>query len=303
MRRNELTRARQRVGAAIALTATLAAAATVGLAIYLVGTSLPYLLGSPAGDGRFGELNQCLISRLPESRAGFAVSADGAQVAAYGADGLALCSRQGPGSDALAKGVGGRALSFPGVTAASFDFRGTLWLAVARGPRPQLWRLASQQEGPERAGEWEPIALAGHAHGVAALDATGRIASIAEPGIVAAVAQLPPPAGAGVQLSANASGELLAAVAGRALFVYRAANLAPVRAESPCEVEYLWWLPEAFRALLSCGPSASWALELDVSTGEREAAPKKERVRSALVPLLRTYVQGCEQLPCAAPAP
>lgn len=290
--------ARRRPTAAIALAVTIAAAATVGLSIYLVGSSLPYLMSSPAGDQRFGELNQCLIALVPEARAGFAVSPDGGKVAAYGASALGICSRQ-KGSDA----VSSRALTFPGVTSASYDFAGVLWLAAARGPRPELWRLRQDQAEPERSQGVAPIALAGHAHGVAAVEATGRMASISETGIAQAVAQLPPAAAATVQLSSNATGELVSVIAGRSLFVYRASDLSLVRAESPCEVEFLWWLADPARALLSCGPAGSWAMELNVSTGERETAPKRERVRSALVPLLRTYVQGCELLPCAASAP
>jgi len=299
--RISLAGSRRRSTAAIALAVTLAAAATVGLAIYLVGSSLPYLLVSPAGDQRFGELNGCLIALVPESRAGFAVSPDGARVAAYGVNALGLCSRQQSGFDAGA--VSSRALAFPGVTSASFDFANGLWLAVARGPRPELWRLRPDQEQPERAQGVEPIALVGHAHGVAAVEATGRMASISKEGAARAFAQLPPAAGANVQLFANATGELLAAIAGHGIFVYRSLDLSLVRAESPCEVEFLWWLPEPLRAVLSCGPAASWAIEMDVSTGERETALKRDRIRSALVPLLRTYVQGCEQLPCVAPAP
>jgi hypothetical protein len=92
-------------------------------------------------------------------------------------------------------------------------------------------------------------------------------------------------------------------VAGGGLFAFRAGNLAPVRAEAPCDAEFLWWHTRGTGALISCGPHESFALTLDVASGEREASPAKSRHRSALVPGRGVYVQSCEQLPCTAPPP
>jgi hypothetical protein len=87
------------------------------------------------------------------------------------------------------------------------------------------------------------------------------------------------------------------------LFVYDAQRLLPILAEAPCVVEFLWWRKEGHLALLSCGPEASWALELDVDTGVREAAPNFKRTPSELVPNRGFYVQECEHLPCTATSP
>jgi hypothetical protein len=294
MARPESARRRRRTGPAPVLAISLAVAAILWTAIYLVGTSLPYLMGSPASDPRFGELNQCLIAALREPRVGFAVSPDGARAAAYGSNGVALCARALAGE--------GRAFSLPGITAATFDFDGTLWLAATREARAQLWILGLRQEALQQVQGFAPVAVAGHARGVAALEGEGRLVSVSSRGAVLGMAELPAGAAGGAQLASNASGQLLSVALGGGLLLYRVDDLSRLRAEAPCEVEFVWWRQDPARAILSCGPGASWALELNVSTGEREAVPRPG-VRSTLVPRLGAYVQSCDNLPCTAPSP
>ena len=95
----------------------------------------------------------------------------------------------------------------------------------------------------------------------------------------------------------------MAVVTSGGLFVYDAQRLLPILAEAPCVVEFLWWRREGHRALLSCGPEASWALEVDVDSGARETAPNLKRTHSELVTHRGLYVQDCERLPCTATSP
>lgn len=283
----------------MALAVSMAAAATLGTSIYLVNTSLPYLVDSAAADPQFGAVNRCLISQLREPRAGFAVSPDGIKVAAFGANSVAVCTRSsrsdGGGSPS------GALLSLPGVTAASFDFEGTLWLAAARGPHPELWMAPEAAGKPRTVGVFAPLALAGLAEGLAAVDASGRLASFTSRGAPSASAAVPP--GSSPLLASNSDGSLLSVVTENAIHVFRSTNLVPVRAESPCQAEYLWWLPDRTRALVACGPNSAWALVIDVVTGERESATPLNWARSALIPRLGTYVQGCDLLPCSVGPP
>jgi hypothetical protein len=272
---------------------SLAVAAILWTAIYLVGTSLPYLVGSPSSDPKFGELNQCLIKALSEPRVGFAVSRDGGVAAAYGGNGFAVCVR------GVAPGV---SFALPGVTTAAFDFDGTLWLAASREGQSHLWSLGPKRDVPRELQGVAPVALAGHARGIAVLERGGRLVSVTSGGTILGSAALPPDAIGAAQLSSNANGQLLSVLLGGGLFLYQIDDFRQVRAEAPCLVEFLWWLPDPSRAILACGPRASWALELNVLTGEREAV-SPPGVRSTLVPGLGAYIQGCEQLPCTTPPP
>jgi hypothetical protein len=274
---------------------SLGTAAALAMMLYLASTSLPYLATSPTTDPNFGVLNQCLMTALGEPRVGFAVAADGTRAMTYGNEAIALCAQTADGGIAPP-----RVQPLTGVTGATFDHLGTLWLATQEGA---LWRLGPADEKATSVGDFAPIALAGHAQGVAGVDASGRVVSLVPSGAVLGVAQLPAPPTAGAAVASNVDGSLVAVTAGTGLFVYRTKDLSLVRAEGPCDVEFLWWLPQPGQALVACGPSASWALILDVESGRHEAAPGGERVRSSLVPGLKNYVQACEHLPCTAPSP
>ncbi|MFZ5472213.1 MAG: hypothetical protein ACOZIN_22505 [Myxococcota bacterium] len=284
----------------ITFAVSLVTAGGLAMVVYLAGTSIPFLATSPTTDPLFGELNQCLLDALGEPRVGFALSADGGRAASYGGSRICVCAKTESGR---AQRVFERA--FPSVTSAAFDFSGTLWLATQRQPdaEPELWRLAPAERGPSRVGDFAPVALAGHARGVAALDAQGRLVSLAADGSALGYAALRAAPVGGVQLAVNADGSLLSVVAGTGLFVYRAADLVALLAEGPCDVEYLWWRIEPTRAVVQCGPQGSWALELRVTTGEKDAATQRERTRSALAQKLGAYVQACDLLPCSAPPP
>jgi hypothetical protein len=156
-------------------------------------------------------------------------------------------------------------------------------------------------DAPERVADEAPVALTGHAAGVIALDAGGRMVSFSSGGESRGFAEAPRMSEP--RLTADASGELIALAGAGAMWIYRAADLRPVLREAPCQVEYVWWTRQPGRALIACGPGGSWALELDAHTGARQEAARRDRTRSVLIPKLQVYVVPCEGLPCEAPLP
>jgi hypothetical protein len=280
--------------AALGLTAI--AAAGLGLVLYFASTSIAWFATSPTTDARFGTLNDCLMSHAPEGRAGFSVAHDGSAVATFTGAGIAVCTRSADRAE-------GRFVPLAGVTRLAFDGARNLWIATggSREAEAALWRLAPITDMPERVAEEAAVALTGHASGVVALDAAGRMISFTATGDSRGFAEaprVPEP-----RLSSDVAGELIALAGGGAWWVYRAADLHPVLREAPCQVEYVWWTRQPGRALVACGPGASWALEIDAHTGARQEAPRRERTRSVLIPKLQTYVVPCEGLPCEAPLP
>lgn len=299
MERGRKNRGRKRSSAAAGLTISVAVAATLGMAIYLVSTSLPYLVDAPAADPRFGAFNRCLISTLREPRAGFAVAPGGEKLAAYGASSVAVCRKGAPAADRGALPAGVR-LSFGGVSAAAFDFQGNLWLSAAQGPRPELWVMRSASDPPLSLGEVAPVALVGLPAGVAALDASGRLSSFRAQGGAEHSALFRPTSSP--LLAANLDGTLLSVVTGNAVHFLRASDFSLVRLEDSCPAQFLWWLPSPTRALIACAEAGSTLL-IDVATGNKQAASPVKHPRSWLIPQLGAYVQSCDQLPCSAPPP
>jgi hypothetical protein len=291
-RRAELRR--RRTSAPLLLLVTLVSAGAFGVVLYIVSTSLPFLASSPSTDSHFGGQNQCLLEAVSPPRVGFAVSWEGSRVAGYSGGMLALCA---PDGDAGTWPV-------HGIQQAAWDARGTLWLGTSQTPDGG-WRLSYLADGGElaSAGDFAPIALAGHATGAVALDASGKLVSLTRDGRVLGWAQLPAVPAGPVQLTTNVDGTLAAVVAGSGVFAFDTSNLKLLRAEAPCEVEFSWWGAEDDELLLSCGPESGFALTVHVRSGVREAAPRRQRVHSLLVPGPRVWVQPCEQLPCTAPAP
>ena len=227
---------------------SLALATVLGVVVYVVTSALPYLATSPTTDPNFGNQNHCLLTAVPTGRTGFAVF--GAAAVAYSGTRLARSAGQGPA----------QVYEVTGVTRASFDAKGAPWFARRAEPDtpPELWRLAAF--GPQRVGEVTPVGLVGTAFGVVTIDSQGRLVSIDAERTVLGVAQLPAAPPAEVQLAASADGERISVVTSGGLFVYDAQRLHRILAEAPCEVEFLWWRKEGHRALVSCGPEASWAL-------------------------------------------
>lgn len=262
---------------------TLVVAAALGLLVAVATTSLPYLVSSPTTDPHFGALNHCLTAGPQGPRLGWAVAPDASRAATFGAQAVALCGRQGPPT----------VLSAPGATAITFDGAGRLWVAT----RERL--LREEAGGLVPVGDFGAVALAGHRDGVLAQDASGQLLSISPQGEVLGQASLPSVGG----LSVGPDGGLAAVVVGGGVVAYEARNLTPVRAEAPCEVEALWWLDAPDRVLLACGPGDGLALTLDLRTGRQEQAPRRHRTPARRLSGRALYVQGCDGLPCTAPAP
>lgn len=262
---------------------SLITAAALGLLIAVATTSLPYLVSSPTTDPHFGALNHCLTGALQGPRLGWAVAPDASRAATFGARAVALCRKEGPPT----------VFSAPGVTAITFDGDGRLWVATGE----HLLRQEADQLVPM--GDFAPVALAGHAAGVIALDAEGQLLSISPQGEVLGQARLP----AMGALTVGPEGALAAVVVGGGVVAYEARTLTPLRAEAPCQVEGLWWLDTPERVLLACGPGQGPALTLDLKTGARAEAPHRLRTPARRLSGLLLYVQGCDGLPCTAPAP
>jgi hypothetical protein len=262
---------------------SLIIAAALALLIAIATTSLPYLVSSPTTDPHFGALNHCLIGALRGPRLGWAVAPDASRAASFGARSVALCRKDSPAI----------VFSAPGATAITFDGEGRLWVATGE----QLLRQEADQLVP--VGDFASIALAGHEAGVIALDAEGQLLSISPQGEVLGQAKLPAP---GV-LSVGPGGKLAAVVMGGGVVAYEARTLTPLGAEAPCQVEGLWWMDTPERVLLACGPGQEAALLLDLRTGERADAPRRFRQPARRLSGLALYVQGCDGLPCTAPAP
>ncbi|HEX8698463.1 MAG TPA: hypothetical protein VF815_06490 [Myxococcaceae bacterium] len=262
---------------------TFVIAAALGLLVAVATTSLPYLVSSPTTDPHFGALNHCLATALPGARLGWAVSPDGTRAATFGARAVALCRPQAPAS----------VFPAPGATAITFDGQGQLWVAT----RERLLREEAGQLLP--VGDLAPVALAGHATGVLALDAAGQLLSISPEGEVLGQARLPSPGA----LSVGPEGRVAAVVVQGGVVAYEASTLAPLRAEAPCQVQELWWLDTQDRVLLACGPGDRPALRVDLRTGLREETPHRFRTPARRLSGRPLYVQGCDGLPCTAPAP
>jgi hypothetical protein len=262
---------------------SLVAVAGLGLLLAVTSGSLPYLAATPDTDPHLGPLHHCLAGLVTGPRLGWAVAPEASRAAVLGPNAVAVCGRDG-----------GRALlRAPGATALTFDGEGRLWVAAGR----RLWR--EEGGGLVAVGDCAPVALAGHAGGVLALDAGGQLLSVAPDGAVRGMATLPSADGA---LSVGPGGRLAAVVLRGFLQVYEAATLAPVRAEGPCEVEALWWL-DADSVLLGCGPGEALSLTLNLHTGERDVAPRGPRAPSSRLLSGPLSVQDCDGLPCTAPHP
>ncbi len=269
------------------LVVSFVAAAALVFIVYAASTLVPYVMASPGADPTFGALNGCLLQALPQGRVGFAVSPDARIAASWSGTELALCTEADGGPSV-------RAVRKRGISAAAFDFSGALWVATDDG----LYRLDASEE---RVGDVAAVALVGHALGVVALDGAGKLYSLARTGAALGFASLPAAPSGGATLAANADGTLVSVVAGSGVFVFRAADLSLVRAESPCAVDFLWWTSQPSRALVAC--RGGWAIALQVESGGKEEAPARERLRSELVPERGVYVHGCDGLPCTAPPP
>ncbi|HLK99237.1 MAG TPA: hypothetical protein VK539_01585 [Myxococcaceae bacterium] len=262
---------------------TLVAAAGLGLLVAVATTSLPYLVSSPTTDPHFGALNHCLTAALPGPRLGWAVSPDGTRAATFGARAVALCGPQGPAT----------VFPAPGATAITFDGQGQLWVGTHE-------RLLRQEAGELRPiGDLAPVALAGHAAGVIALDSAGQLLSISPEGEVLGQARVPAPGA----LSVGPEGLLAAVVVHGGVVAYEARTLALLRTETPCHVGQLWWLDTPAHVLLACGPGEQPVLRVDLRSGLREEAPRHSRTPARRLSGRPLYVQGCDGLPCTAPAP
>ncbi len=283
-------RRRQRRLALSTLVLTLGIAAVIGVTLHFAVTSLPYLALAPTTDPVFGALNQCLLAAVPQ-RVGFAVSRDATSAAAWSDTTLARCDTDG-----------GAAITWsaPGLAVGAFGGDERLYVSQASGDGGVTGLFVFEGPAPRLLGDVRPQAVVPVKSGVVALEPPGRLLSLSTHEVRALrdVGELPT-----AQLSASADGTLVAVVAGGGLLIVDADTLATVRADAPCRVETLWWLPRGHQALLSCGPNASWALTMDMDTGAQETAPAQARLPSVLAGSSGVYVRPCDGLPCSTESP
>ncbi|WP_308471959.1 hypothetical protein [Myxococcus landrumensis] len=263
---------------------TFATAVSLGLLVYIATTSLPYLVSSPTTDPNFGALNHCLARALPEARLGWAVSPDASRAAVFSPHAVAVC---GPGdSTSLRK--------LAGTLAIAFDSDNHLWLSAGG----RLLRDDGATLSPM--GDFAPMALAGTARGMLALDASGHLVSVDSSGTVLAQTLLPGNAG---RLFVGAEGLLAAVLLDGHLGVYDTHTLAPRELDIPCPVESLWWLDSPDQMLIGCTPPGAPSYVLDARTGTRREVPARHLAPARRLSGRPLYVQGCDGFPCTAPPP
>ncbi len=270
---------------------TFGLAATLGVLLYFSTTSLPYFAASPTTDPVFGEVNACLLQAAPSARVGFAVSKDAKSAAVWSNRHLVRCS-------------GAVATEWPiaGIAAAAFDGAGRLWAASGAADAGDARLLVFEGSGtPVVRGDTRPAQLVGVDDGIVALEPSGRLISVRGDGAVSGLVDLR--AAPTAQLTASGDGQRVALVAHGGLYVFDSHTLEKIRAEASCPVEFLWWSRVGHRAVLSCGPDASWALFIDVDSGHQDTAPDHRRVHSELAGPQGPWVQPCDGLPCTATEP
>lgn len=280
------TRRSRRARAALTFGLPLATVAALGLLVGVASTGVPYLSDGPSTDAALGPLNHCLALLLERPRLGWAVSHEGGQVAGFDARTVARC---GPGGAR-------RKWARPGVTHAAFDGEGTLWIA-ADG---ELSRMDAAEQGFESVGAFRPLALAGHARGIVALDGAGHLVSLDASGAVLGSQELASVPRGTPQLSVGPGGEVGALVLQGGVLAFETSTLAPLRLATPCAVDALWWTDAPDRVVVGCGGHPPTALRL----GLRDEAPPTPAPRPSR-PLVRLpgrplFVHDCEGLPCSA---
>lgn len=270
----------------LALTVVLAVA--LGGITYLSVTSLPYLATTPTTDPTFGAHNACLLGAVRE-RLGFAVSHDGARVAAWSSRELVECAGAPPVARTFPRG---------GVTLGTYDGEGALWVATSGvdGGLPTLARL--EGDAFVERGALPAAALVGTARGVVVLEPSGELLSVAASGEVSASRVLP--SSRGVTLQASADGALVSLVGGGRFSVVDAVTLQSTPAEVPCPVRHTWWRPEGALLIVEC---LDIVIELNAHDSQSQLLQPRRRVPSTLVGPSGVYVQACDQLPCSVEAP
>lgn len=270
------------------LAVTVVLAVALGGIIYLTATSLPYLATSPTTDPTFGALNACLLPAVSE-RLGFAVSRDAKSVAAWSPRQLVVCAGAPPSPTAF---------PLTGITQATWDGMGALWVASAPmdGGPSHLLRL--EGESFVERGAFAPAALVGTAQGVVALEPSGQLIALSAEGEVSATRALP--TSRNVALQTSGDGALVAISGGGRFAVVDAVTLKSTPAEVPCPVQHVWWRPGLPLLVVEC---FDLSLEVNALNSQSALVEPRRRVPSTLAGPAGMYVQSCDVLPCTAEAP
>lgn len=261
--------------------------------IALATTSVPIVSGAPTTDPFFGLANACVSDALGTRRLGFTVAPGGARIAGFDAERVAICE----GSGGVATVLNAEALGVGQLKGLAFDGLGGLWLSGdSEGSRLVRWTKAG---GVKEVGTLRTAAMAGWRGGAVVLEADGRLTSFDAMGAPLVSELLEPSPQRVHQLLSSPDGEHVALIADGGALVLEAETLRVVRSEAPCEVEGAAFGMKPASLLLVCGPSESWALELDVVTGERTSAALPRPMPVTILREPRLSVQSCDNLPCS----
>lgn len=272
------------------LIVSLALAASLGATLYYATSSLPFLATSPSTDPTFGVLNACLHAAVP-SRTGFTVSDDARAAAVWSTNTVARCALDTDGTKLSTWPV-------TGVTVGAFTNDGTLWVVSQPGGLTStLLRLTDT--GSTALTETGAIDLASRGAGVLVLESGDRLVALDASGAVASTTNVPTTPSA--RLAVSFDGQRVAITGTGALLVFDSTTLAPMRAEVPCDVDALWWLPNSHHVLLSCRSDV--LLRVDTDTGTHDVAQPPRPPASRLLGTASLYVEPCDVLPCTSEGP
>lgn len=273
-----------------AFAASLVAGVAFAGLLELTSTLLPLVSGAPTTDPWFGAANACVTDALSRSRLGFAVSPDGSRIAGFDSRHVAICERAGGSATVLNLEPMGE------LRALSFDGQGALWLS-AEAPDAGLLRW-TREAGLTPLGALSTRAMVGTRGGVVLLEAEGRLSALDSAGQPNASRLLEPAPQRVLGLVSSPDGLQVALIADGGVLVLDAASLEPLRAEAPCDVQGAIFTASPGQLLLVCGPEQSWALQLDVASGHREAVPLPRPLAVMTLPNAGRHVQACDHLPC-----
>ena len=264
---------------------TLGVAASLGVVLYVVSSSVPYLASSITSDEAFSVLNGCALREV-ESRTGFAVSPSGRSLAVQSNTRAVRC-------DQLPDGGLTVTTVHATVNDLAFDFSDTLWWSTSAGVRTN----DASFDG------LEPVAIAGTKYGVLVLENRGRVLALKSSGEVATESHLQMSVKGNPEILVSGDGERAAWVTEGGMVVWQTAPLRQLRAESPCEIVDAVWVAKSHRILVRC--ATELILDWDVDANSLTPAPPRPQKKPwpTLVPGIQTYISSCEQLPCTADAP
>lgn len=264
---------------------TFGVAASLGVVLYVVSSSVPYLASSITSDETFSVLNACALREV-DARTGFAISPSGRSLAIQSNTRVVRC-------DQLPDGGAAMTASYETVSNLAFDFNDTLWWSTSTGVKTQDAAFDGLQ----------PVAMAGTKYGVLVLENRGRVLALKATGEVATQTHLQMSVKGNPEILVSGDGERAAWVTGGGMVVWETAQLRQLRAESPCEIVDAVWIAKSHRILVRCASELILEWDVDVNSLTPARPRPQKKPWPTLVPGIEKYISFCEQLPCTADDP